>query len=45
MQEMLSKFTMTPKMLEEQTETLAQLKFLAEKSEDYSTSRIEKKKQ
>jgi hypothetical protein len=32
-------------MLEMRSETMAELKFLSEKNEDYSTSRVDKKKQ
>jgi len=44
MEEMFKKFSMTPEMLEQRNEAEAQLKFLAEKDHDYSTTRTEKKK-
>jgi hypothetical protein len=44
MEEMFKKFSMTPEMLEQRSEAEAQLKFLAEKDHDYSTTRNEKKK-
>jgi hypothetical protein len=41
---MFKKFSITPELLEQRNEAEAQLKFLAEKNNDYSTTRIEKKK-
>ena len=41
---MFKKFSLTPEMIEQRSETEAQLKFLAEKDHDYSATRNEKKK-